>query len=198
MNTADKIDEQLSDPRLVLIRGLPGSGKSYLAAALQTSIGEGQTVLLDPDATDYESKAYKDFSAALTEEGVELKFHPYRFLRAKAHQAIAAHKIIIWNQAFTLLAGFQRTVDNLQEFATTCGTTLPVLVVEVEIDLETAKQRVGKRESEGGHGVSDEAFDRFINDYKSFADQGYNTIAVHGDDDVAASASAVMQALKAL
>ena len=66
-------------PTLILIRGLPGSGKSYLATALQEALGKDIAITLDPDATDYTSRAYTDLSAALTAEGIEEKFHPYRF-----------------------------------------------------------------------------------------------------------------------
>lgn len=190
MNTAN--------PKLVLVRGLPGSGKSYLVAALKDSIGQDEVVVLDPDATDYTSQAYSDFSAKLTADGVESKFHPYRFLRAGAYAGITAHKVIIWNQAFTSLDGFQKTVVNLQTYAADHDTKLAVLVVEVEVPEAVAKQRIADREKQGGHGVSEAAFARFVSDYVSFAGQGYEILRVDGEDDVAVSVKAVMAALKNL
>ena len=185
-------------PTLLLIRGLPGSGKSYLAKALRDTLGADNVVLLDPDSTDYESQAYKDMSAALTAEGVEEKFHPYRFVRAQAYQGITDHKIVIWNQAFTNLDGFNKTVVNLQTYAADHGTTLPLLVVEVEVDHDTAKARVAERAAQGGHDVTEENFARFIGDYRSFADEGFTTVSVRGDDDVQTSAQAVLTALQNL
>jgi adenylate kinase family enzyme len=185
---------------MILVRGLPGSGKTYVAAELQKSIGEivgkDAIIMLDPDATDYESKEYQEHAAALTAEGVDEKLHAYRFLRGNAYQGIAANKIIIWNQPFTNLEIFNKMVAKLQAQAAEHQTQLPILVVEVEIDIDTAKARVDKRKSEGGHGPSEATFTRFTNDYFSFANHGYNTVTVHGEDDVADSVTSVMLALQ--
>ena len=204
MSITDKTDEEmskledLSHPILILVRGLPGSGKSYLAVAIQESIGKDRAVVIDPDKIDLSSKEYTDLSTTLTAEGVDSKFHPYRFLRSKAYKAIISHQIIIWNQAFTNLDGFNKTIINLQAFAAEQGTRLPVLVVEVEVNEAIARERVAKREEQGGHGVSEGAFARFISEYESFADKGYNIVAVHGENDVAVSVSSVTKALEDL
>ncbi len=182
-------------PRLILIRGLPGSGKSYLAAALREALGASRVVILDPDAINYDSKEYTTFSAQLTAEGVEAKFHPHRFLRTRAEDAVRAGKTIIWNQAFTNLGGFTRTIEHLQAYAAQQHTALSLLIVEVEIDHPTAKQRVAQRESQGGHGVNDEVFERFIRDYQSFAEQGHHTVSIHGTNNVQSSVQIVLQAL---
>jgi predicted ABC-type ATPase len=185
-------------PTLMLIRGVPGSGKSYLAAALETALGKERVLILDPDAIDLTSQEYVDFSAALIKEGVDEKFHPYRWSRAKAYAAIEAHKIIIWNQGFTNLDGFTKTVVNLQTYATDHGTALPLLVVEVEAAQSLVKQRVAERAAAGGHDVSDEAFERFFNDYRSFSDEGFTTVAVNGASAINESVAAVTYALEKL
>src|SRR5437764_567996 len=104
-------------PTLLMVRGLPGSGKSYLAMALSQALGQGNVVILDPDATDYNSPEYLELSKSLSAEGVDEKFHPYRYLRSKAYKAIENNQIIIWNQAFTNLDCFNKTVANLQTYA---------------------------------------------------------------------------------
>jgi pantothenate kinase-related protein Tda10 len=65
---------QPSHPLLVFIRGLPGSGKSYITVkldgALQALYGKESTVVLDPDATNYASKAYQQHVKDQTAEGL--------------------------------------------------------------------------------------------------------------------------------
>ncbi|HEU5187615.1 MAG TPA: AAA family ATPase [Candidatus Saccharimonadales bacterium] len=185
-------------PTLIMIRGVPGSGKSYLAAGLQKAIGKEKATMLDPDKIDKTSEEYRIHSEALTKDGVDEKFHPYRFLRARAYGAITAHKIVIWNQAFIDFEGFKKTVDNLQAFATEHDTKLPTLVVEVEVGGHIAKARVADRAKQGGHDVPEEAFDRFIEQYRSFSEQGYDIVTINGEDDGAKSVAVVQKALAAL
>lgn len=187
----------ITGPVLLLIRGLPGSGKSYLAAALREALGTDNVVVLDPDATDYTSAAYQTMSEQLSAEGVDTKFHPYRFLRAQAYDAIEAGKVIMWNQAWTNLDGLNKTVVNLQTYANEHGTQLPVLIVEVQASREAVKQRVAERAAAGGHDVSAEEFERFFADYHSFAEH-YQTVSVNGEGDVNESVARVLDALQGL
>jgi predicted kinase len=190
--------QDMHHPTLVLIRGVPGSGKSYLATALGESLGKDKVLILDPDKIDLTSKEYLALSETLTNDGVDQKFHPYRWSRSKAYDAIIARKIIIWNQPFTNLDGFNKTVVNLQTYASEHGTQLPLLVVEVEVSPTIAKERVTTRKNSGGHGPSDNTFTRFTDEYRSFSDEGFNTVVVNGEDDVAASVAFVRKALEEL
>lgn len=184
-------------PILVLVRGIPGSGKTYLANAVGAELGD-QAVVIDPDATDYDGDEYAAHTKALTEQGVDEKFHPYRFIRAQAHKAIEQGKVVFWTQAFTNLDGFNKTIINLQNHAAEHDMKLPLLVVEVEVEERTARARAAEREAQIGRSVSDEAFERFLNDYKSFADEGFNTVIVHGEDDIDDSVHKVINALEKL
>lgn len=185
-------------PTLVIIRGLPGGGKSYLAHELQQQIGQDKVVLLDPDEIDENSDDYQVFTAQLTNEGVDAKLHPYRYLRSKGYQGILDGKIIVWNQAFTHQDLLDRTIKNLQAYAQEYDKVLSALVVEVEVDLELAKKRVAERAAAGGHNVDDEAFERFVNDYASFTAYGYPLITLDGAADVQANAAKVKQAIEEL
>lgn len=186
------------DPVLIIIRGLPGSGKSSIARELQKDLGADEVTLLDPDMTDYTGNEYKEFSARLVAEGVDTKLHPYRFLRAAAYAAIKERKIVIWNQGFTNLDILDRTIKNLKAYASEHGCDLQAIVVEVEIDHQIARERVKQRAAVGGHDVPDEAYERFINDYKSFDGYGYNIVTVNGKDEVAVSVGRIMPEVKKL
>ncbi len=190
--------ETMQHPIIVLIRGLPGSGKSYLAAKLVEALGKDVTIMLDPDAIDYESQEYKDHVAAQIAEGVDPALHAYRFSRGKAYQGIADHKIVMWNQPFTNLEIFNKMVDRFKEHAEECHVTLPILVVEVNIAPEIAKQRVEERKKQGGHGPSENTFSRFVNDYTTFANDGYNVVEIEGDGDITAAVETIVQRIVAL
>lgn len=180
-----------------MIRGLPGSGKSHLAAELAQALGKGDTVVLDPDALDVTDEAYLAFSRELDKDGLDRAIHPFRWSRKLACEAIAARKAVIWNQPFTNRGIFERLIAFLEEYARGQGISLPVLVVEVEIDPEAAKARIVRRKQDGGHGPSDGTFARRVSEYRSYAD-GFRTVTVQGEDDVKASINAVLQALHGL
>lgn len=190
------MNDDTASPILVLMRGVPGSGKSYLADALRDRLGGEEVVMLDPDATDYESEEYKEHTRKLTEEGVDPKLHAYRFLRAQAYDGIAQRKIIIWNQPFTNLEIFKKMIKRMQDQADANKVRLVILIVEVEIDPDKAKSRVEKRKADGGHGPSDEGFMRFVDDYTSFAHLGFKTVTVHGESDVSDSAALVAETIE--
>jgi predicted ABC-type ATPase len=179
---------------MILIRGLPGSGKSYIAAALQESLS-GPVILLDPDTIDFSSSDYIHHSKTLKEEGVDESLHAYRYLRSQAYKGIAEGGTILWNQPFTNLEIFKKMTTNFYTQAAENGIDLRLLVVEVEVDPELAKKRVEDRKQAGGHGPSHKTFDRFVRDYHSFATDGYATVTVQGSSDVEESVAQILTAL---
>lgn len=175
------MSNELKHPVLIIIRGIPGSGKTYFAKALQKELKIIPVIMLDPDATDYNSDEYNNHVKSQNEEGVDPKLHAYRFLRAKAYEGINNHQLIIWNQPFTNLEILRKVTDRLQEHAIENNTVLPILVVEVDIDRTVAKDRVIRRKNEGGHGPSELTFARFLNEYNTAAPLGYDVVTIDGE-----------------
>lgn len=177
----------------IVVRGLPGSGKTHLAKALAAQLSG--CVVLDPDEVDQGSQSYKDHVTSQVAEGVDPKLHLYRFLRAKAYQAIEDGKTIIRNQPFSNLEVFQKIMQRMKDKATESDRVLRVLIVEVELDPAKAEQRVADRKQSGGHGPSKNTFNRFNREYATFENQGYDIVRVAGDADTDESVSKIREAL---
>lgn len=181
---------------VIYVRGIPGSGKSYLAQVLWQTFPHEYSLMLDPDAIDFESTAYKNHVQNQIKEGVDEALWPYRFLRAQAYQGIEDGKTIIWNQPFTNLEIFHKAANRLKDHAETHNVRLHILVVELEADPKVAWQRTVERKAQGGHGPSEERFQQFVSDYVSFAGQGYPTVAIDGMGNVTEEVAKVQAALR--
>jgi predicted ABC-type ATPase len=183
-------------PLLLIIRGLPGSGKTYIAETLVKEFDSQTVVSLDPDTIDYESDAFKKHVEEQISEGVEPALHDYRFLRAKAYKAIEDHKIIVWNQPFTNLEILKKVTTRLEEHAMEHGTHLIIVMVEVAIAPSVAKKRIAERKAQGGHGPDEERFERFVQEYATAAPLGYSIIHVDGTDNVEDSVNEIVNNLQ--
>lgn len=184
-----------ADPILIIVRGIPGGGKSYITKSLVDILGIHNTLVLDPDQIDQKSAEYIEFSKELDNEGVDKKFHLYRFSRQQAYDAAVQKKITVWNQAFMDFNGLSLTIKRIEDVALEHHLTLKTLIVEVEIDPEVAKTRIADRKARGGHDVPDDALAHFVDRYESFEGKGYPIVTINGIDDVEKSVSAIVSSL---
>lgn len=184
-------------PFLFVIRGIPGSGKSFLAEALKGYLFEisSPVEVLDPDSIKKEDDLYKSFTDGLRrdEPTLDPKIYPFRYLINRARETLLERGIIIWNQPFVDLDGLDITIRKLED-------CLPerkacVLVIEVVTPVEIAKERVRRRIEEGGHGPKEEKFTEFVNLYKSSVNLGYDTIEVDGSALVGQNVSLIRKKL---
>lgn len=185
------------NPVLIFVRGMPGSGKSYLADALKKALKPENVLMLDPDRIDFNDPNYKDFSISQAAEGLDEKIHAFRWLRTTAYKGIANHKVIIWNQPFTDEGIMQRLATHLEDYAKEHKVDLPVMMVEVNVDPDLARVRVSQRKQKGGHGPSDSVLEARIAAHKSFA-HNFMTVAVDGDAEISSSVAKVIKVLNDL
>lgn len=188
--------EQFSTPALIIIRGIPGSGKTSIAIGLAEALGNNKVQRIDPDEIDVTSDAYRAFSRSLSAQGIDEKFHTYRYLNTKARQAVDAHQVIIWNQAFIDFKGLSITIERLREYAHGQGIELPVLVVDVVIDPVAARQRISMRAAQDGRVIDEEVMERFIQNYVPLDGKLYPSIIVHGTDPIQQSVTSIIGSLK--
>lgn len=179
-------------PLLILMRGLPGSGKSYIATHLATLVGDNEVIILDPDSIETDKADYVSFCEKLKTDGVDEKLFPYRYLRAQAYDGMLSNKLVVWNQAFTNADLVNRTIENISEYAKEHGIYIKSFIVEALVSAETAKSRLAQRAQSGGHSVNDEAFSRFLIDYAPMQSE-VPIIQVNGEQEVSQSAKEIIE-----
>jgi hypothetical protein len=163
---------------LVILRGLPGSGKSHLAEDIKNRIANKSISIVDPDMIDEADDSYKDFTAYLAKNEPELesKFYPYRFLLSKSAEVLRQRGVVIWNQAFTDVDGMIYTARKLTSL---CSNKIGILVVQLESSPDDAWKRVVSRMRSGGNCMSKEKFDEFVQRYKYLEEIPYPSISIN-------------------
>ncbi len=180
ISTPERLDPR--GPILLLIRGLPGSGKSTQARFLSEKLGKEKSLLLDPDYIDKKESEYLEFSESLAQKEPDLpvNIHPYRYLMNRALNGLKFSNIVIWNQPFIDLDQMDYTVRKL---AKDSNIDFETIVVDIETPIEISKQRNRLRIEKGGHGPSEEVFDGFVANYKRADSLGYRWIALDGTQE---------------
>lgn len=176
------MEQNIPPPKLVMVRGLPGSGKSFISDILAKKIGT-DVIVLDPDRLNTEDPAFKELSRSLSEDGLDESIHPFRWLRKQACEGVVAGHTVIWNQPFTHSGVFERLVEFIRSYAADHEVDVPVLLIEVEIDETTAKQRISDRKKAGGHGPVEAVFNKRAEEYESLAGR-FHSVVVKGDSDI--------------
>lgn len=178
----------------MIIRGIPGSGKTTIATEISKRLSSDSFLILDPDLLGDRTEVYQDFCGTLKTFGVSEKFFPYRFLLAQARDALMLGKTVVWDQPFTDQEGLAYTVRKLRKEV---DPNLRALIIEVNVPIEIARARIKDRKIKGGHGPSDDVFDSFIERYRSLAgDTSLRIIAVDGSGDLDIAVSVIVEAVE--
>ena len=189
----ERKEELAGGPALIIIRGLPGSGKTFLSKALVETLGNDNVKEVNPDEIFDASEEYQDFIGQLQREEPDLdsKFFPFRFLRKQALEAIQVDKIVIWDQPWSGLEKPEIVLETISK-----EIKAPVLLIEVELEAEKAMERLEKRKAEGGHGPNEEIFSQFVKKFRSINESDSCFIKIRGDTPIEKSVFDVLEQLK--
>jgi adenylate kinase family enzyme len=162
--------QENQNPLLILIRGLPGTGKSTVAHDIE-AILKDKIVILDPDTIDTESKDFLDFSDNLRGK-VDEKIFPYRYLLNKGYKALEENKIVIWGQAWTKLWGIKSALKSLREKS----PNLKPFVIEIELPLNIAQERINHRVNKGGKDLNLRPLEEFLSAFEKWDDTQFEEV----------------------
>ena len=181
--TSSKEKVNVSSPQLIFVRGLPGSGKSFLSCTLARNLGAEHVSVIDPDTIVKDSEEYIDFTSNLTtnEPEVDPKFFPFRYLLFKSQQALESKKSVIWNQPFTELDGLRYTISSLVKFAESVNQHVNVIIIDIELTPEVVYARIERRINGGGHGPDLPTFQSFVSKFQESDTLGYKHLTVDGE-----------------
>lgn len=142
---------------LVIIRGIPGAGKSRLATQLKEVLGEN-SIKIDPDEYRYMGRTLNNSVQA----GSKLEL--FDFLKDQALRSIKSGKIVVWDQAWTSL-------KNAREISTQINKMISpakLFLIEIEIAPSLAWDRIQAREKLGvQQGFTRVLFDTYVEKYFS-------------------------------
>lgn len=150
-------------PVLLIVRGIPGSGKSTLTDQLLKLPSLKDSLRLDPDLVDQNGDEFVKFCQSLPLE-LPIQKQIYRFLLRKAEAALKEQRSVIWEQPWRTLKGLRITLGNLAFFLTgnadISAAPFQTVIVEINISPQKARKRVASRFQRGEHRLRPETFDQ--------------------------------------
>lgn len=154
--------QEIKNPFLILIRGLPGTGKSTIAQDIKTTASD-KIIILDPDTINIKSEDFLSFADDLQGK-VDSKIIPYRYLLNKGYKALEEGKNIVWCQAWTKLWGIKSAIKSLKEKY----PNLNPFVIEIEIPLNVVQERINHRVSKGGKDLNTRPLEEFLSAFENW------------------------------
>src|SRR5581483_1224699 len=177
----DKEQEiKLHEPHLVILRGLPGSGKSSVANKIKDALSQ-KIEIVDPDLIKKKDEEYINFvnHEILKEPDLEPKFLPYRYLLSKTIAFLENKKSVIWSQPFSDLEKLRYTIGKIKE--RTPDLKWQTFIVDILIDKDTAIQRINDRKRLGGHGPDDRYLDEIVSKFCPAKELGFPYLSLNSE-----------------
>src|SRR3990167_8779751 len=161
----------LSRGLLMIIRGLPGSGKSTLVDGLLRLTDLSGARRLNPDFVQVNSTEFVEFCLVRPKD-LPLKKLIYRFLLYSACEELAAGCQVIWEQPWRKLELLQLTLENINvrgyHLPETASYPFTIAIVETRLSENEARRRVVSRYKAGQHRLTSEDFTAFGQALDSF------------------------------
>lgn len=171
-------------PMLIIIRGIPGSGKSAISKELVRQLNSSSTrdvTLIDPDENVYKNSDANTQTSTSRED-----------LQIKAMVALQKGGVVIWDQLLT-------SIDSLEKINLIKKLIQPAVLTLIEISLETevAWDRVLKRQELGEQfGPDRDQFDDYLSKWSSLHEAGLDgLILVDGNQSVEESTRVILNGL---
>jgi hypothetical protein len=162
---------------LLIVRGLPGCGKTTVIDELFKLPEFSQAIRLDPDKVDTTSLEFASFceTFSLRSPDLPLKKKIYRCLLYRACSSLKEGKIVVWEQPWRSRELLLLTLENIGAIAYIMKdpldlSVLPFFVgiVEISIKEDDAGKRVEVRSQKKEHPLTPEGFREFIGSLESF------------------------------
>jgi predicted kinase len=162
-----KINE-VSNPKFIMLVGLPGSGKSTWISHFVSKSSEEWVVLSTDDIID---KMAQDANKTYSEIFKDVDFRAVqRQFDAKLRQAINNRANIIWDQTNTSSKARKKKLSSIPDYYETAA-------VVFEVPDDVLKQRLAKRSQETGKHIPDKVVsDMFANYEPPSKSEGFKTI----------------------
>lgn len=150
-------------PRILIVRGKPGSGKSTASELFMDEIENIKYI--NPDKiSDDELTEFIQQNESKYKSGGDKKNWLYRMCFAKAINALNENREIVWDQPWSQLSGIELTYENFIEKLGRDGFSFGI--AEIYSSDETSKDRVNARKTNGGHGPSENTLHYLIKGYQ--------------------------------
>lgn len=154
---------------LLIVRGLPGSGKTSVLNELTRVPHFSKAVRLDPDVVNITSSEFERFCGNHPSD-LPMQKKVYRYLLYKACDELTTGKTIIWEQPWRNQELLRLTLENIVVIAYKLSalpeniSKLPFYagIVEISVSELEARKRVIKRFLDGQHKLLPKDIEEFI------------------------------------